>query len=154
MFSHMNITTPSIQTGPGNANNNNINNNNSPIPPPPTKDDDDNNTRTSVISPPLTLIASDSNVDSPIPPPEPQPTQSNGEFDLNNSLIYPQIQFKNKKWMRKCGVCEKESAQIVVYNDRFTPENPFFFCQMCEDLLHRDSEGNALYDGYQCFPYE
>jgi snRNA-activating protein complex subunit 3 len=66
---------------------------------------------------------------------------------------YPLLIFQSKQHMRKCSVCATFLAKLVTHHDRLAPASPAFFCQQCYDFLHKDADGNVLYQGFQVFPY-
>lgn len=73
--------------------------------------------------------------------------------DVQNSLCYPLQAYEPKSKRRKCGVCMLYAARWALYDDRLACDNPYFLCDMCEDQLHNDSDGNPLYSDYTKFPY-
>jgi snRNA-activating protein complex subunit 3 len=54
---------------------------------------------------------------------------------------------------RKCGVCKAMFARLIVFGDRLTDSNPFFFCDQCYYMLHYDASGQLQYSDYQVYQY-
>lgn len=73
--------------------------------------------------------------------------------DNDNALSYPIRVFQGKVRRRKCIVCEIYPAQWVTYKDKYTADEPSFFCDTCYRQFHYSSEGKLLYSDYEVFRY-
>ncbi|KAL0487741.1 snRNA-activating protein complex subunit SRD2 [Acrasis kona] len=74
------------------------------------------------------------------------------DLDNDNAFAYPIRTFQAKIRRRKCGVCDIYPSQWVTYKDKYTADEPSFFCDTCYRKLHYDDEGKLLYS-YEVFRY-
>ncbi|XP_061354857.1 snRNA-activating protein complex subunit isoform X2 [Gastrolobium bilobum] len=65
--------------------------------------------------------------------------------DVQNQIVYPIITFQLKLRFQKCSVCKIFRATKVTVDDKWTPENPCYFCDECFSLLHLTEDGSPLY---------
>ncbi|KAK7287163.1 hypothetical protein RIF29_00253 [Crotalaria pallida] len=73
--------------------------------------------------------------------------------DVQNRAAYPIITFQLKLRFQKCSVCKIFRATKVTVDDKWTPENPCFFCDDCFALLHLDEDGSPLYTEFTEYDY-
>lgn len=76
----------------------------------------------------------------------------NDQDNLNYNA-YPLKIFQSKVRRKKCTVCEIYSAKWVVYKDKYSPENPTFYCDNCHKQFHYSVDGKLLYDDFEAFDY-
>ncbi|KAL4591961.1 hypothetical protein LXL04_004938 [Taraxacum kok-saghyz] len=72
--------------------------------------------------------------------------------DVKNRCSYPLISFQSKLRFQKCWVCKIYKATKVTVDDKWTPENPCFFCGICYYMLHY-SNNQLIYNDYKVFDY-
>ncbi|KAL4560139.1 hypothetical protein LXL04_032288 [Taraxacum kok-saghyz] len=72
--------------------------------------------------------------------------------DVQNRVAYPLISFQSKLRFQKCSVCKIYKATKVTVDDKWTPENPCFFCGICYYMLHY-SNNQLIYDDFKVFDY-
>ncbi|EFC50354.1 predicted protein [Naegleria gruberi] len=77
----------------------------------------------------------------------------NEKKDVNNLYAYPVRCFQAKPKRRKCGVCEIYQAKWVTFRDKFTSDDPSFFCDSCYRQFHYDHDGTLLYNDFNVFKY-
>ncbi|WVZ10817.1 hypothetical protein V8G54_015347 [Vigna mungo] len=73
--------------------------------------------------------------------------------DVNNRALYPIITFQLKLRFQKCSVCKIFRATKITVDDKWTPENPCYFCDECFSLLHQAEDGSALYTDFVEYDY-
>ncbi|KAL2339307.1 hypothetical protein Fmac_013753 [Flemingia macrophylla] len=73
--------------------------------------------------------------------------------DAHNRALYPIITFQLKLRFQKCSVCKIFRATKVTVDDKWTPENPCYFCDECFSLLHLAEDGSALYTDFIEYDY-
>ncbi|XP_014509627.1 snRNA-activating protein complex subunit isoform X1 [Vigna radiata var. radiata] len=73
--------------------------------------------------------------------------------DVNNRALYPIITFQLKLRFQKCSVCKIFRATKITVDDKWTPENPCYFCDECFSLLHQAEDGTALYTDFVEYDY-
>ncbi|XP_057420919.1 snRNA-activating protein complex subunit-like isoform X2 [Lotus japonicus] len=73
--------------------------------------------------------------------------------DVNNRAVYPRVTFQLKLRFQKCRVCKIFRATKVTVDDRWTSENPCYFCDDCFALLHLAEDGSPLYTEYLEYDY-
>uniref|UniRef100_UPI00398F1055 snRNA-activating protein complex subunit 3 n=1 Tax=Pristiophorus japonicus TaxID=55135 RepID=UPI00398F1055 len=72
--------------------------------------------------------------------------------DCLDKTLYPCVIKKPWLWTRKCSVCKLYIVRWVTNNDRFAPEDPCFFCDVCFRMLHYDADGNKMGE-FLAYPY-
>ncbi|XP_027331772.1 snRNA-activating protein complex subunit [Abrus precatorius] len=73
--------------------------------------------------------------------------------DVHNRAAYPIITFQLKLRFQKCSVCKIFRATKVTADDKWTPENPCYFCDECFPLLHLAEDGSLLYTEFEEYDY-
>ncbi|KAG5011346.1 hypothetical protein JHK87_019861 [Glycine soja] len=73
--------------------------------------------------------------------------------DVHNRAVYPIITFQLKLRFQKCNVCKIFRATKVTVDDKWTPENPCYFCDECFSLLHQAEDGTLLYTDFVEYDY-
>ncbi|KAK7363888.1 hypothetical protein VNO77_06048 [Canavalia gladiata] len=73
--------------------------------------------------------------------------------DVHNRAVYPIIMFQLKLRFQKCSVCKIFRATKVTVEDKWTPENPCYFCDECFPLLHLAEDGSPLYTDFIEYDY-
>ncbi|KAH1088861.1 hypothetical protein AAZX31_07G251200 [Glycine max] len=73
--------------------------------------------------------------------------------DVHNRAVYPIITFQLKLRFQKCNVCKIFRATKVTVDDKWTPENPCYFCDECFSLLHQADDGTLLYTDFVEYDY-
>ncbi|TKY53882.1 snRNA-activating protein complex subunit [Spatholobus suberectus] len=73
--------------------------------------------------------------------------------DVHNRALYPIITFQLKLRFQKCSVCKIFRATKVTVDDKWTPENPCYFCDECFSLLHLAEDGSPLYTDFVQYDY-
>lgn len=63
--------------------------------------------------------------------------------DVQNWAVYPIVTFQLKIRFQKCGVCKIFRATKVTVDDKWTPDNPCYFCDECFSLLHLAEDGGS-----------
>ena len=77
----------------------------------------------------------------------------NEKKDVMNVYAYPIRSYQAKPKRRKCGVCEIYQAKWVTYGDKYTSDDPSFFCDSCYRQFHYDHFGKILYQDYEVYRY-
>ncbi len=77
--------------------------------------------------------------------------RARGKDDVDNKACYPLEVYHRREPAHKCGVCDHFMADLVLYGDRLAESNPFFTCARCYDMMHKDADGQLLYDDFQVF---
>jgi len=75
------------------------------------------------------------------------------QHDVQNRNSYPVVLFQAKIRRRKCRLCDIYPAKWVTYCDKFSAENPTFWCERCYHSFHYGSDGQLLYSDFRVFPY-
>eukprot|EP01112_Ceratiomyxa_fruticulosa_P013325 TRINITY_DN374_c0_g1_i3.p1 TRINITY_DN374_c0_g1~~TRINITY_DN374_c0_g1_i3.p1 ORF type:complete len:453 (-),score=82.35 TRINITY_DN374_c0_g1_i3:224-1582(-) len=75
------------------------------------------------------------------------------ETDPNNKSLYPFCLFQRKIRRRKCRMCDIFPAKWETYGDKFTLENPCYFCDQCFKSFHYSAENRLLYNDFKVYPY-
>ncbi|KAK7411269.1 hypothetical protein VNO78_02702 [Psophocarpus tetragonolobus] len=73
--------------------------------------------------------------------------------DVHNRALYPIITFQLKSRFQKCNVCKIFRATKVTMDDKWTPENPCYFCDECFSLLHQAEDSTLLYTEFVEYDY-
>ncbi|KAK2394312.1 snRNA-activating protein complex subunit [Trifolium repens] len=73
--------------------------------------------------------------------------------DVQNRAVYPIVSFELKVRFQKCSVCKIFRATKVTVDDKWTPENPCYFCDECFSLLHLAEDGSPLYTDFIEYDY-
>ncbi|WJX27289.1 hypothetical protein P8452_16126 [Trifolium repens] len=73
--------------------------------------------------------------------------------DVHNRAVYPIVTFQLKVRFQKCSVCKIFRATKVTVDDKWTPENPCYFCDECFSLLHLAEDGSPLYTDFIEYDY-
>ncbi|KAK2359164.1 snRNA-activating protein complex subunit [Trifolium repens] len=73
--------------------------------------------------------------------------------DVHNRAVYPIVPFQLKVRFQKCSVCKIFRATKVTVDDKWTPENPCYFCDECFSLLHLAEDGSPLYTDFIEYDY-
>ncbi|XP_012568105.1 snRNA-activating protein complex subunit isoform X2 [Cicer arietinum] len=73
--------------------------------------------------------------------------------DVHNRAVYPIVTFQLKMRFQKCHVCKIFRATKVTVDDKWTPENPCYFCDECFSLLHLAEDGSPLYTDFIEYDY-
>ncbi|XP_072848193.1 snRNA-activating protein complex subunit 3 [Pogona vitticeps] len=66
--------------------------------------------------------------------------------------LYPLLTKKHWLWTKKCFVCKMYTARWVTNEDSLAPQDPSFFCDVCFQMLHYDTDGNKLGE-FLAYPY-
>ncbi|KAI3723605.1 hypothetical protein L2E82_35335 [Cichorium intybus] len=72
--------------------------------------------------------------------------------DVQNRAAYPLIMFQTKLRFHKCSICKIYKATKVTVDDKWTPENPCYFCGICYYMLHY-SNNQLIYNDFKVFDY-
>lgn len=72
--------------------------------------------------------------------------------DVQNRLAYPIISHQPKFIFKKCSVCKIYRAEKVTVDDKWTSENPCYFCDICYYMLHYVN-GSLLYSDFSVYDY-
>ncbi|KAH6818183.1 hypothetical protein C2S51_001786 [Perilla frutescens var. frutescens] len=72
--------------------------------------------------------------------------------DVQNRFAYPLITHQPKHHFKKCSVCKIYRAEKVTVDDKWTPENPCYFCDICYYMLHY-VDGSLLYSDFSVYDY-
>ncbi|KAL7602860.1 hypothetical protein Lser_V15G18430 [Lactuca serriola] len=72
--------------------------------------------------------------------------------DVHNRAAYPLIMFQSKLRFQKCSICKIYKATKVTVDDKYTPENPCFFCGICYYMLHY-SNNQLIYSDFKVYDY-
>ncbi|KAM5580160.1 snRNA-activating protein complex subunit-like [Rosa sericea] len=73
--------------------------------------------------------------------------------DIQNRAAYPILLFQLKLHVQKCRVCRIYRATKMTVNDKWTPENPCYFCDNCYFLLHYTKDGSLQYQDFEVHDY-
>jgi snRNA-activating protein complex subunit 3 len=73
--------------------------------------------------------------------------------DEKNANCYPMMTYQSKIRRRKCHICDICSAKWVVWKDKYTCDDPTFYCDQCYRQFHYDENGKLLYDDFEVFNY-
>lgn len=73
--------------------------------------------------------------------------------DVQNWAVYPIVTFQLKIRFQKCGVCKIFRATKVTVDDKWTPDNPCYFCDECFSLLHLAEDGSPSYTDFIEYDY-
>ncbi|XP_021687512.2 snRNA-activating protein complex subunit isoform X4 [Hevea brasiliensis] len=73
--------------------------------------------------------------------------------DVQNRAAYPIVIFQLKLRFQKCNVCNIFRATKVTLDDKWTPDNPCYFCNDCYYLLHYSENGSLLYSDFSTYDY-
>ncbi|KEH32719.1 putative snRNA-activating protein complex, subunit 3 [Medicago truncatula] len=73
--------------------------------------------------------------------------------DVQNWAVYPIVTFQLKIRFQKCGVCKIFRATKVTVDDKWTPDNPCYFCDECFSLLHLAEDGSPTYTDFIEYDY-
>ncbi|KAJ9152321.1 hypothetical protein P3X46_025900 [Hevea brasiliensis] len=73
--------------------------------------------------------------------------------DVQNRAAYPILIFQLKLRFQKCNVCNIFRATKVIVDDKWTPDNPCYFCNDCYYLLHYSENGSLLYSDFSTYDY-
>ncbi|KAJ9181672.1 hypothetical protein P3X46_009776 [Hevea brasiliensis] len=73
--------------------------------------------------------------------------------DVQNRAAYPIVIFQLKLRFQKCNVCNIFRATKVTVDDKWTPDNPCYFCNDCYYLLHYSENGSLLYSDFSTYDY-
>ncbi|KAJ7967884.1 snRNA-activating protein complex subunit like [Quillaja saponaria] len=73
--------------------------------------------------------------------------------DVRNQAAYPIITFQHKLRIQKCCVCKIFRATRVTVDDKWSLENPGYFCDECFSLLHEAEDGSLLYTDFLEYDY-
>ena len=74
--------------------------------------------------------------------------------DVHNWASYPITTFQLKLRFQKCRVGKIFRATKVTVDDKWTPENPCYFCRECFSLLHQAEDGSLLYTNFLEYDYD
>ncbi|KAM7505800.1 hypothetical protein LguiB_004704 [Lonicera macranthoides] len=69
-----------------------------------------------------------------------------------NRATYPVLTFQMKVLFLKCSVCKIYRAEKVTVDDKWAPENPFYFCDLCYYMLHYANK-SVLYEEFSVYDY-
>ncbi|CAA3029379.1 Hypothetical predicted protein [Olea europaea subsp. europaea] len=72
--------------------------------------------------------------------------------DVQNRAAYPLVTFQFKLRYRKCSACKIYRAEKVTVDDKWAPENPCYFCDICYYMLHYEN-GSLLYSDFSVYDY-
>ncbi|XP_057795139.1 snRNA-activating protein complex subunit-like isoform X1 [Salvia miltiorrhiza] len=72
--------------------------------------------------------------------------------DVQNRSAYPLITHQPKLHFKKCSVCKIYRAEKVTVDDKWTSENPCYFCDICYYMLHYVN-GTLLYSDFSVYDY-
>lgn len=72
--------------------------------------------------------------------------------DLQNRTAYPVVTYQTKPRLQKCSVCKIYGAEKVTVDDKWAPENPCYFCDLCYYMLHYVN-GSLLYNDFSVYDY-
>ncbi|KAM7489632.1 hypothetical protein LguiB_027116 [Lonicera macranthoides] len=72
--------------------------------------------------------------------------------DVQNRAAYPVLTFQTKVRFRKCSVCKIYRAEKVTVDDKWAPENPCYFCDLCYYMLHYANK-SLLYEEFSVYDY-
>jgi len=73
--------------------------------------------------------------------------------DVQNWAVYPIVTFQLKIRFQKCSVCKIFRATKVTVDDKWTPDNPCYFCDECFSLLHLAEDGSPTYTDFIEYDY-
>uniref|UniRef100_A0A0D9V9E0 snRNA-activating protein complex subunit n=1 Tax=Leersia perrieri TaxID=77586 RepID=A0A0D9V9E0_9ORYZ len=65
--------------------------------------------------------------------------------DTQNQAEYPLMTFQMQKRLQKCSVCQIFHARKMTVDDKWTLNNPCYFCEKCYYLLHYKEDNSLLY---------
>ncbi|XP_058114590.1 snRNA-activating protein complex subunit [Magnolia sinica] len=71
--------------------------------------------------------------------------------DAQNKMAYPILKFQHKHRWQKCCVCKTFCATKVTVDDKWSQENPSYFCDNCYFLLHYTEDGTLLYNEFTVY---
>lgn len=72
--------------------------------------------------------------------------------DVQNQAAYPLLTFQLRMRLQKCSVCKIYKAEKMTVDDKWAPENPCYFCDLCYYMLHYVN-GSLLYDDFSVYDY-
>lgn len=72
--------------------------------------------------------------------------------DVQNRAAYPLITYQSKRRFHKCSVCKIFKAQKFTVDDKWAPENPCYFCDLCYYMLHY-VDGALHYNDFSVYDY-
>ncbi|KAI9088670.1 hypothetical protein K1719_029784 [Acacia pycnantha] len=72
--------------------------------------------------------------------------------DVHNRAAYPIVTFQLKFRFQKCRVCKIFRATKITVDDKWTPENPCYFCDECFSL-HMAEDGYLQYAEFHEYDY-
>ncbi|XP_020974068.1 snRNA-activating protein complex subunit isoform X5 [Arachis ipaensis] len=73
--------------------------------------------------------------------------------DVHNRTVYPIVTFQLKTVFKKCSACKIFRATKVTADDKWTPQNPCYFCDECFSLLHFNDDGLPYYNSFLEYDY-
>nr|XP_025618682.1 snRNA-activating protein complex subunit isoform X2 [Arachis hypogaea] len=73
--------------------------------------------------------------------------------DVHNRTVYPIVTFQLKMVFKKCSACKIFRATKVTADDKWTPQNPCYFCDGCFSLLHFNDDGLPYYNSFLEYDY-
>uniref|UniRef100_J3L713 snRNA-activating protein complex subunit n=1 Tax=Oryza brachyantha TaxID=4533 RepID=J3L713_ORYBR len=65
--------------------------------------------------------------------------------DTQNQAEYPLMTFQMQRRLQKCSVCQIYHATKMTVDDKWTQNNPCYFCAKCYYLLHYKEDNSLLY---------
>ncbi|EAZ14586.1 hypothetical protein OsJ_04509 [Oryza sativa Japonica Group] len=65
--------------------------------------------------------------------------------DTQNQAEYPLMTFQMQRRLQKCSVCQIFHATKMTVDDKWTLNNPCYFCDKCYYLLHYKEDNSLLY---------
>ncbi|KAG9159944.1 hypothetical protein Leryth_005702 [Lithospermum erythrorhizon] len=72
--------------------------------------------------------------------------------DVQNRAAYPLVTYQSKLRFHKCSVCKIFKAQKFTVDDKWSPENPCYFCDLCYYMLHY-VDGALHYNDFSVYDY-
>ncbi|PIA55437.1 hypothetical protein AQUCO_00700022v1, partial [Aquilegia coerulea] len=73
--------------------------------------------------------------------------------DVQNRAVYPLLTFQHKIRYPKCSACKIYRATKVTVDDKWSQENPCYFCDNCYQIFHYKEDESLLYDEFTVYDY-
>ncbi|PIA50548.1 hypothetical protein AQUCO_01200017v1 [Aquilegia coerulea] len=73
--------------------------------------------------------------------------------DVQNRAAYPLLTFQHKIRYPKCSACKIYRATKVTVDDKWSQENPCYFCDNCYQIFHYKEDESLLYDEFTVYDY-
>jgi len=76
------------------------------------------------------------------------------DIDKPNYNLYPLQIFQSKVRRRKCTICQIAHSKWLTYNDKYSLEDPSFYCDQCFKQLHYSKDGSLIYSDFEVYSYQ